>query len=392
MAGYFGDIPLGDTIDMQECFVQATGAPTTLSGSPVVSAYPDNSITQLTAGITLTVDHDGITGAINTRVAATGANGYLQGSNYCCKVTTGTVNAVSVVGYPVGSFSIQKRSNSILNAGVGAFLPAGIIESGTLQSATATTAVLRAASTTWANTRPVGFTIAITGGTGVGQSRPFTGYTESSKTVTVDTWTTTPDNTSTYIIYPTAPSSTSAPPVANVTQWLGTAVGAATAGVPNTNAAAINNVSTSPVTTVAANIGSATAITGDPYARLGAPAGASVSADIAAAKADTAAIKVKTDALTTSGIKKNTALAAFEFPIYSATDHVTPLTGVSPTVQRSINGGAFGAATNTPAVEIGVSGRYKIDLSAADLNGDTIEFKATAVGADPMDWTIVTVS
>jgi hypothetical protein len=37
--------------------------------------------------------------------------------------------------------------------------------------------------------------------------------------------------------------------------------------------------------------------TGDAFARLGAPAGASVSADIAAAKADTAAIKLKTDNL-----------------------------------------------------------------------------------------------
>lgn len=41
-----------------------------------------------------------------------------------------------------------------------------------------------------------------------------------------------------------------------------------------------------------------TAQTGDSYARLGAPAGASVSADIAAAKSDTAAIKAKTDSLT----------------------------------------------------------------------------------------------
>jgi hypothetical protein len=40
-----------------------------------------------------------------------------------------------------------------------------------------------------------------------------------------------------------------------------------------------------------------TSQTGDAYARLGAPAGASVSADIAAAKADTAAIKTKTDFL-----------------------------------------------------------------------------------------------
>lgn len=38
--------------------------------------------------------------------------------------------------------------------------------------------------------------------------------------------------------------------------------------------------------------------TGDNYARLGAPAGASVSADVAAVKVDTAAIKVPTDKLT----------------------------------------------------------------------------------------------
>lgn len=41
-----------------------------------------------------------------------------------------------------------------------------------------------------------------------------------------------------------------------------------------------------------------TAQTGDSFARLGAPAGASVSADIAAVKTDTAAIKTKTDSLT----------------------------------------------------------------------------------------------
>lgn len=50
--------------------------------------------------------------------------------------------------------------------------------------------------------------------------------------------------------------------------------------------------------TILASVGTAatsTAQTGDNFARLGAPAGASVSADIAAAKVDTAAIKVTTD-------------------------------------------------------------------------------------------------
>jgi hypothetical protein len=42
----------------------------------------------------------------------------------------------------------------------------------------------------------------------------------------------------------------------------------------------------------------APAMTGDAYARLGAPAGASVSADVAAVKSDSGAIKTKTDSLT----------------------------------------------------------------------------------------------
>lgn len=44
----------------------------------------------------------------------------------------------------------------------------------------------------------------------------------------------------------------------------------------------------------------APAMTGDAYARLGAPAGASVSADVAAVKTDTAAVKAKTDNLPAS--------------------------------------------------------------------------------------------
>jgi hypothetical protein len=53
--------------------------------------------------------------------------------------------------------------------------------------------------------------------------------------------------------------------------------------------------------TVLASVGTAatsTAQTGDNYPRIGAPAGASIAADIAAVKVDTAAVKVQTDKLT----------------------------------------------------------------------------------------------
>jgi hypothetical protein len=107
---YLGDFRLGDTLDFKFTTVQTTGAPFTLAGSPVISAYPGNSITQLTAGITLTVDFDTVTGLNNVRVVASGGNGYATATNYEMVITTGTVNSVSVVGYVVGTFSIENRS------------------------------------------------------------------------------------------------------------------------------------------------------------------------------------------------------------------------------------------------------------------------------------------
>lgn len=107
---YLGDLRLGDTLDFKFCTVQSTGAPTTLAGSPVISAYPSNSTTQLTAGITLSVDFDSVTGLNQVRVVASGGNGYLTATNYDLVITTGTVNSVSAVGYVVGSFSIENRS------------------------------------------------------------------------------------------------------------------------------------------------------------------------------------------------------------------------------------------------------------------------------------------
>lgn len=92
--------------------------------------------------------------------------------------------------------------------------------------------------------------------------------------------------------------------------------------------------------------------------------------------------------LSPSGVKKNTALANFEFPMYSSDDHVTLLTGLTVTAQRSIDGGAFAACANAVA-EVS-SGIYKINLAAADLNGEIITLLFTASGADATPVTIRT--
>jgi hypothetical protein len=131
----------------------------------------------------------------------------------------------------------------------------GIVDTGTAQSATSTTIVLRAAAA-FANTELVGQTVFIaSASTGSGQVRQITAYNGATDTATVDAWTTTPTGTITYRVFATAPASATILAPVNVTQWLGS---------------------------------SAPANTGDAFARLGAPVTATISQDIAAVKTDTA--------------------------------------------------------------------------------------------------------
>ena len=108
---YHGDIALGQTIDILFPTRRfSTGAPFTLAGTPAVAAYVGNSTTEITAGITLTVDFDSRTGTNNVHVVASGANGFSAATDVALVITAGTVDSVSVVGEVVGSFSIENRS------------------------------------------------------------------------------------------------------------------------------------------------------------------------------------------------------------------------------------------------------------------------------------------
>ena len=91
----------------------ATGVPTVLAGTPVVSAYEDISLTQITAGITLGVDHDSVVGLNMLTIVGTAANGYESGKDYQLVITTGTVGGVSVVGEVVGQFSLELSAAAV---------------------------------------------------------------------------------------------------------------------------------------------------------------------------------------------------------------------------------------------------------------------------------------
>ncbi len=87
-------------------------------------------------------------------------------------------------------------------------------------------------------------------------------------------------------------------------------------------------------------------------------------------------------------IKKNTALANFPFKMFNADG--SPGTGLTVSAARSLDGAAFGSCANA-VVEVG-GGIYKINLAAADLNGDTVALQFTAAGAKQTDIVLVTNS
>lgn len=88
-------------------------------------------------------------------------------------------------------------------------------------------------------------------------------------------------------------------------------------------------------------------------------------------------------------IKKNAALTAFTFPIMDPADHLTPKTGLTVAGTVSIDGAAAASLTNAIS-EIGSSGLYKVNLAAADTNGNVLAIKFTASGGDTRIFTILT--
>lgn len=108
---YWGDFPLEETLNkLFTTRAFATGIPTVLAGTPVLSVYEDTNLTQITAGVTVTVDHDGVVGLNRANVVATAANGYELGKSYSVVITTGTVDSVSVVGEVIGMFTIGRSA------------------------------------------------------------------------------------------------------------------------------------------------------------------------------------------------------------------------------------------------------------------------------------------
>lgn len=77
------------------------------------------------------------------------------------------------------------------------------------------------------------------------------------------------------------------------------------------------------------------------------------------------------------GLRKGVAFPNFLFPMVNASGD--PLTGLTVTAQRVLDGGALASCTNTPTEVSG--GYYRINLSAADVSADCAALLFGATGA-----------
>jgi hypothetical protein len=145
------------TLNLKFSTHTSAGTPITLAGTPAVSVYKANGTTQSTAGITLTVDFDGVTGLHNVLIDLSADAFYATANDYAVVITTGTVDGVSVVGTTLAHFSIQNRSTVAIKAGgiTAASFAAGAIDAAAIannaiDSATlATDVTARIASAVW---------------------------------------------------------------------------------------------------------------------------------------------------------------------------------------------------------------------------------------------------
>lgn len=280
------DITLGETIDVKFTTTEPdTGAPATLSGTPVVSAYAGNSTTQITAGITLAVDFDGVTGLNNVRVVVTTGNGFADGTDVSLVITTGTVDAVSAVGYVIENFTIGRSAANTAAKPLARAVYLVDTTIATLASQTSFTLTAGSADDDAYNGQAFIFTDASTATQkGVAFCSDYVG---STRTVTLEA---APDftvATSDLVTVAPAGSSTSSPFAANVTQWNGSAVATSSvAGVPEVD---VTHCAGSAQATIATQ---ASVNTIDDFLDT------EMAAVLAAVDTEVAAIKAKTDSLT----------------------------------------------------------------------------------------------
>ena len=183
---------------------------TTLTASGAVafqSTFAVTTSTSLAALSATTITASGTTSlaAVTTSGTVT-FNAFTITNNFLVSGTTTYTGVVSASAGIVNTYP------------AGAYYPSNVIDSGTAQSVTSTSIVLRSAAA-FADSELLGATVVIRSATaGAGQRRIIINYTGSTDTALVDAWTTTPTGTVVYDIIGTAQPSALNPVPADIRQ------------------------------------------------------------------------------------------------------------------------------------------------------------------------------
>lgn len=121
--GYVGDFNTNVVYNKKFTTVSAGGTASTLL-NPTAAIYPDASTTEITAGITITTDFDGIIGYNNFQVDFSQSASYAAGGNYNAMLLGGTAGGNYLRGYEIFDFSIRNRYGA---AGATATIDANVI-------------------------------------------------------------------------------------------------------------------------------------------------------------------------------------------------------------------------------------------------------------------------
>lgn len=109
MSNYKGDFPEDAAVPFFFNTVDTSGEPVTIGGTAAVEVYKDGGLTQSSAGVTITEDFDGVVGLHRGVVDMSADAFYSAASNYAAVVSTGTADAVSIVGGCVAEWSCENR-------------------------------------------------------------------------------------------------------------------------------------------------------------------------------------------------------------------------------------------------------------------------------------------
>jgi len=386
-ASYVGDYAVGDTVRIKFNATDAAGVLTAIT-TPTVKCYKDDDGTESTAGITLTEGFDSRTGLYSAIIDTT-ADGtfYSKGSAFELVLTAGSVGLVSVVGTVVGHFSLANRTlaDGKTHGGTTAKMELG---------STSATPALKIKNTSGnalllEQTANTGFALRCSGSVFV-QGSPG----QDAVLLSGGVWDSEFDQGGAGLALAGGSATASASSYAGAGLFVQS--GSPSGGTPG-DAVYIQNK------TGYSNMGSGNAIgilcatnaghgivitaTGTDKHGIFVTGGTAGTSDAVKLVAGTGGVSLRAATFTGHAIRKNVALANFNFLMTDSTGHA-PVTGKTITATRSIDGAAFGACANA-AAEV-ASGIYKISLAATDLNGDVVTLQFTATGCDTTFVTIVT--